>query len=151
MDGQFDLLTRAGLAPVAPPAPRRARAGRAAADAATEVDRPAPALLGLFDPPAVRDPASAVVTPIAVAPAAVEPEVAVAETEDTPRPSFGAWLLAQKSRAGLIGALVDGARRDPAFPKAGDPDAVRDRLETVQADGDAFAALDAAEREWRRG
>lgn len=64
------------------------------------------------------------------------------------RPAFGAWLLAQRDRVDWIDPIAMAARSDPLFPKAGDVDAVRSRLEAKGADGDAFAALEAAELDW---
>lgn len=64
------------------------------------------------------------------------------------REPFGKWLLAQKDRGDWIDGLAAAARLDPAFPKDGDPEAVRKRLEQRGADGDAFEALDDAELDW---
>lgn len=61
------------------------------------------------------------------------------------RLTFGEWLLMQRDRGDWIDELVKAARRDPAFPKKGDIDAVRKRLIDIGADGDAFEALDDAE------
>jgi hypothetical protein len=62
--------------------------------------------------------------------------------------AFGAWLLKQKDRGGLIGQLATGAAADRAFPKQGNPEDVRARLRVMQADGDMFEALDDAELDW---
>lgn len=64
------------------------------------------------------------------------------------RPPFGQWLLAQKGRDDTLGDLIAGAKRDPAFPKRGDPDEVRARLRKVQADDDIMDAVDKAEIDW---
>ena len=64
-----------------------------------------------------------------------------------PQP-FGRWLIGQSTRDNYIGALAKQALRDPAFPKDGDPDQARKRLSYLGADGDAFEALEDAEREW---
>jgi len=157
MDGQLDLLARAGLAPALATAPRRPRgAGRRGTAAATLPVTGG----GLFDLPVAQLPPS---VPVAVEVQASEPPLMeppppariiareIPIEADPDRPSFGVWLLAQRGRRGAMGELIEGARRDPAFPKAGDPDAVRGRLEAVQAEGEVFAALDAAEREWFRG
>lgn len=61
---------------------------------------------------------------------------------------FGAWLLRQKERPGLIGQLAAGAIADRGFPKRGDPEAVRARLRGMQAEGDMFEAVDDAESAW---
>lgn len=64
------------------------------------------------------------------------------------REPFGRWLLAQRSRGDWIDALADAARADRAFPKDGDPEAVRLRMTELGADPDAFEALDDAELHW---
>lgn len=64
------------------------------------------------------------------------------------RPAFGAWLLAQHDRGDWIDGLARVARLDPLFPRNGDFEAVRERLEAKGADGDAFAALEDAELHW---
>lgn len=64
------------------------------------------------------------------------------------RPAFGAWLLAQKDRDGTLGELIATAKKDPRFPKHGDPDAVRKRLQEGGADADMWAAVDDAELDW---
>jgi len=64
------------------------------------------------------------------------------------RPDFAAWLLAQTDRDGLIGQLVEGARRDRSFPRAGDADAVRRHLLETSAHGDMLTAVDGAELDW---
>lgn len=64
------------------------------------------------------------------------------------RPAFGRWLLAQSNRSGPIGQLAVDAAADRGFPRDGDPEAVRARLRSVQAEGDLFAAVDDAELDW---
>lgn len=64
------------------------------------------------------------------------------------REPFGKWLLQQTDRPGLIGQLARCAVADPAFPKAGDPDAIRKRLSDRQAEGDLFEAVEDAELDW---
>ncbi|WP_294260771.1 hypothetical protein [uncultured Sphingomonas sp.] len=66
----------------------------------------------------------------------------------TKREPFGRWLLAQRSRGDWIDGLADAARADRAFPKDGDVEAVRARLQQLSADPDAFEALDDAELHW---
>lgn len=61
---------------------------------------------------------------------------------------FGKWLLAQKDRGDWIDPIAAAARRDPAFPKNGDPEAVRKHLSARGADSEAFEALDDAEMDW---
>lgn len=65
-----------------------------------------------------------------------------------PRPAFGSWLLKQRDRGDWVDGIAEAARADRAFPKQGDPEAVRKRLREMGADGDAFAALDDAELDW---
>lgn len=62
--------------------------------------------------------------------------------------AFGAWLLCQGERKGLIGRLAKAATSDRGFPRRGSADEVRARLIATQADGDMFEALDDAELDW---
>lgn len=62
------------------------------------------------------------------------------------RPCFVVWLREQGKRKDAIGELAKAVRIDPAFPRAGSADDVRSRFGDVGADGDAFAALEDAER-----
>ncbi len=64
------------------------------------------------------------------------------------KPAFGAWLIGQKDKGGLIGQLAAGAAGDRRFPKQGGPDDVRKHLVALQADGDMHSALDDAEVDW---
>lgn len=64
------------------------------------------------------------------------------------REAFGRWLLAQRGRGDWVDDLADAARADPAFPKDGDPEAVRKRLAEKGADGDMFERVDDAEADW---
>lgn len=61
---------------------------------------------------------------------------------------FGTWLLAQRDRGDWVDGIAAAARADAWFPKQGDVDEVRARLTAHGADGDAFEALDDAERDW---
>ena len=80
---------------------------------------------------------------VAAAPAVAIPAV--------PPPScFVTWLRAQGKSGGAIGELAKAARLDPMFPKTGSPDMVRTRFSQVGADGDAYAALEDAERAYDR-
>ena len=65
-----------------------------------------------------------------------------------PPPSFVAWLLKQHKQPGTLGDLAKAARLDPLFPKAGNAENVRAHFSAVGADGDAFEALDYAERQF---
>ena len=69
------------------------------------------------------------------------------ERSDRPLP-FGAWLVQQKDRGGLIGQLAAGAAADRRFPKNGDVGVIRAHLSAMQAEGDMFAALDDAELDY---
>jgi hypothetical protein len=62
--------------------------------------------------------------------------------------TFGAWVLAQRDREGLVGQLVEGARADRKFPRNGSPEDVRKHPSAMQADGDLFEAVDEAETDW---
>lgn len=64
------------------------------------------------------------------------------------KPPFGAWLIQQQDRGGLLGDLAKGAAADRRFPKHGDAEAVRKHLSAMQAEGDMFAAMDDAELDW---
>lgn len=64
------------------------------------------------------------------------------------RPSFAAWLRAQRDRGDWIDPIAEQARADRTFPKDGTPEDVRAHLRKLQADGDAFAAIDDAELDW---
>ncbi len=61
---------------------------------------------------------------------------------------FGAWLVKQKGRDGLLGQLATAAAADRGLTKAATPDDLRKRLVEQQADGDMHAALDDAEIDW---
>ncbi len=66
------------------------------------------------------------------------------------RPCFAAWLLGQTRQPGTLGELAKAARLDPRFPKTGSADDIRARFSAAGADGDAFEALDDAERTFDR-
>lgn len=68
--------------------------------------------------------------------------------EEPAREPFGAWLLKQRNRGDWIDDLANAARKDPAFPKRGDVEQVRDRLKVLGADGDTYEALDDAELDY---
>jgi hypothetical protein len=85
------------------------------------------------------------------------PKPAVAPPMESPppppqptRPPFGSWLLDQTKRAGSLGDLARAAKLDRLFPRNGTADDVRARFSSAGADGDAFEALDSAEREYDR-
>jgi hypothetical protein len=60
--------------------------------------------------------------------------------------SFAAWLLGQSKQSGTLGELAKAAKLDRLFPRTGSADDVRARFSAGGADGDAFEALDDAER-----
>jgi hypothetical protein len=72
----------------------------------------------------------------------------VDDAPDAPVP-FGRWVLDQIDRGGFIGELAKAAKSDRAFPKDGDPEAVRKRLSEQGADPDMHEALDDAEIDWK--
>jgi hypothetical protein len=85
------------------------------------------------------------------------PKPAVAPPMESPppppqptRPPFGSWLLDQTKRAGSLGDLARAAKLDRLFPRNGTADDIRARFSSAGADGDAFEALDSAEREYDR-
>jgi len=63
---------------------------------------------------------------------------------------FGTWLLTQAARKDWIGDLARAAKADRAFPRDGDPDAVRSHLGEKQAESDMIEAIDDAESIWLR-
>jgi len=85
------------------------------------------------------EPRDAVAAPISPA-ALIEPIL----------PCFVAWLREQAKSGGAIGELAKAARLDPSFPKKGSADDVRARFGRLGADGDAYAALEDAERAYDR-
>lgn len=73
----------------------------------------------------------------------------VAEEPEPPL-AFAAWLVAQTKRPGTVGELAKAVKLDRLFPKAGGIEQVRARFAAAGADGDAYEALDDAEREFAR-
>jgi hypothetical protein len=71
----------------------------------------------------------------------------VDDAPDAPVP-FGRWVLQQIDRGGFIGELAKAAKADRAFPRDGDPEAVRKRLSEQGADPDMHEALDDAEMDY---
>lgn len=100
--------------------------------------------------PVAAIPAAAPVPPVVEA--VVEAPAPVSRDVPAPaaRPCFVAWLRDQGKKSGALGELAKAARTDPRFPKAGSADDVRARFASAGADGDAFAALDDAERNYDR-
>ena len=78
------------------------------------------------------------------------PLAKAAPTETDDQPCFAAWLLAQAGRSGAVGELAKAAKLDRLFPRKGSADEVRARFSVAGADGDAFEALDDAERAYNR-
>lgn len=70
------------------------------------------------------------------------------EHDGQPKPAFGAWLVQQKTRGGLVGQLATVAAGDRRFPKDADPEGVRTYLRSVMADGDMFEAVEDVEGDW---
>jgi hypothetical protein len=63
---------------------------------------------------------------------------------------FGAWLLEQSKRGGMLGELAKAVKLDRQFPKTGSVKDVRRHFGSIGAEGDAFEALNDAEREYDR-
>lgn len=59
-------------------------------------------------------------------------------TDNSQRPVFGRWLLAQCNRGDPVDALAVAARFDSAFPKDGDPEAVRTHFRLRLADSEVL-------------
>ena len=74
------------------------------------------------------------------------PQAPIPET----RPCFVTWLVGQIKSGGAIGELAKAARADRLFPRTGSAEAVRARFGKAGADGDAYAALEDAERAYDR-
>ena len=70
------------------------------------------------------------------------------DTDD--KATFGAWLLTQHDRSDWVGDLARAAKADGKFPRAGDPEAVRGHLSSMQAESEMLEALDDAEQMWLR-
>ena len=69
--------------------------------------------------------------------------------DDAAAEPFGRWLLAQRDRGDWIDELAMAARRDPGFPKNGDPEDVRKRMGALGImEADVFEQIDDAERMW---
>ena len=66
------------------------------------------------------------------------------------RPCFVTWLLGQSKSGGTVGELAKAARADRLFPRTGNAEDVRALFGKAGADGDAYAALEDAERAYDR-
>lgn len=76
-------------------------------------------------------------------------KVVAQHNSEPERSPFGGWLLRQPTgRSEALDMLIKGAKHDPRFPKAGDPDAVRAHVGKQGADPDLFEAIDDAELMW---
>nr|WP_314471021.1 hypothetical protein [uncultured Sphingomonas sp.] len=64
------------------------------------------------------------------------------------KPAFGAWLLQQTKADGWVRNFALAASADRSFPRAGDPEAVRQWLSSKRASGDDWAALEDAENDY---
>lgn len=111
----------------------------------TSADAPRPAEIA----PAPAPASASAPTPHHAA-AALPAETAAGAPEPDARPSFATWLLGQSKSGGTLGELAKAAKLDRGFPKAGSADDVRARFNAAGADGDAFEALDDAERDYDR-
>lgn len=61
---------------------------------------------------------------------------------------FGTWLLQQTKAVGWVRNFALAASVDRSFPRAGDPEAVRQWLSKQRASGDDWAALEDAETDY---
>jgi hypothetical protein len=98
-----------------------------------------------------------VAAPVAAAPVEIAPPIRARPKAEHAEPvasaatlSFAAWLLGQGKQPGTLGELAKAAKLDRLFPKNGTADDVRARFSAAGADGDAFEALDDAERTFDR-
>ncbi len=64
--------------------------------------------------------------------------------------TFAQWLLEERRIAGQVSSLVTVARSDPAFPRSGDVDQVRNHLSSSNVDGFIIDSLPVAEGLWLR-
>lgn len=74
----------------------------------------------------------------------------VAERYEPAQEAFGAWLVSQEHRGGLVGNLAAALKADRTFPRAADPEKVRKFLSERRASGDDWEAFEDAEMAWRR-
>lgn len=65
-----------------------------------------------------------------------------------PKPAFGSWLLQQTKADGWVRNFALAASVDRSFPRAGNPEAVRQWLSKQRASGDDWAALEDAETDY---
>lgn len=129
--------------PIQPRPPRERReAGRR--PAASETGAGLQMELAMAARPRVEAVAARVVAVTAPPPPPCDMASAVA------RPCFVTWLLEQSKSGGTVGELAKAARADRMFPRAGGAEEVRARFDRAGADGDAYAALEDAERAYDR-
>jgi hypothetical protein len=131
--------------PIQPRPPRERsvparRQGEPTAGPQMELRMAAPSPAPITPPRAARPDAVAKATRPAIRYAAMTME----------RPCFVTWLLGQSKSGGTIGELAKAARADPFFPRKGSAEAVRAHFGRAGADGDAYAALEDAERAYDR-
>lgn len=74
-------------------------------------------------------------------------EMGRTKTEEERLP-FDRWLLLQSERDGFLRQLAQAVKGDRGFPKHGDAETVRKRLNALGADPDMHEALDDAELGW---
>lgn len=124
-------------------APAQARTSRTRSERSVRVPCEASAQLELRMVPSKAPPP--------IPPAEIEsPMTTPGPAPESPVQPFGSWLLEQGKRPGSLGDIAKAARADRLFPKNGTGEDVRKRFNAVGADGDAFEALDDAEREYDR-
>ena len=64
------------------------------------------------------------------------------------KPPFGQWLIQQDQRSGAIGDLAKHAKADRGFPRNGDVRDAWKRLNSIQAEGDLYDAMEEAELDY---
>lgn len=64
--------------------------------------------------------------------------------------TFAEWLVEARKAPAPIGRLIDLARSDPAFPKRGDTDDVRQHVRIAHADSSLLELIPVAESHWLR-
>lgn len=64
------------------------------------------------------------------------------------KPTFGAWLINQEHRGGLLGNLAAALKADRSFPRSASPEAVRKFMSERRASGDDWEALEDPEMVW---
>ena len=64
--------------------------------------------------------------------------------------TFAEWLVDARKVPASINRLIDLARSDPAFPRRGDTDDVRQHVRIAHADSSLLELIPVAESHWLR-